>query len=140
MDYWRTHEQAVFRAQIETYGMARPRRISRRSRRARPSLDVALNILAGRVRREILISLAGGKRDVTTLAKNQRRNIAAVSGNLRVLREHHLVRSERDAKRRIYQLMPGIRARWRGSSVKLSIVTCEGYEVSISLSDRKPRR
>lgn len=117
--------------------MARPRRVWGKGSRTVPSLDVVLNILAGRVRREILLSLARGKKDVTTLARAQRRNIAMISGNLRPLREHRLVMIEQDAKRRIYQLAPIVCVRKRGPSVKLSIVTRDGYEVSISTVTQK---
>lgn len=93
---------------------------------------MVLSILAGRVRREILFSLARGEKDVATLAGALRVRVPLVSSNLRPLREHGLVEVEQRARRRVYRLGRAASAVVRGGEIRLTIVTRDKSTVCIT--------
>jgi DNA-binding transcriptional ArsR family regulator len=66
----------------------------------------ALAALADGTRLRIVELLAEGERDVSELHAHFAISQPAVSRHLRVLREHGLVRSRPDGKRRVYSLDP----------------------------------
>lgn len=74
--------------------------------RARASVDV-FHAVSDPTRRAILDRLRGGGIAVAELAAGFDMTRPAVSKHLRVLREAHLVREERDGRQRVYRLMPG---------------------------------
>ena len=67
----------------------------------------ALAALADPTRRRIVEVLAEGERSAGDLAAHFRTARPGVSRHLRVLREHGLVRSRVDGRRRMYSLDPG---------------------------------
>ncbi|HEX6050684.1 MAG TPA: metalloregulator ArsR/SmtB family transcription factor [Gemmatimonadaceae bacterium] len=73
--------------------------------RVRASVDV-FHAVADPTRRAILDRLRGGGAAVTELASGFDMTRPAVSKHLRVLRDAHLVREQRDGRQRVYHLTP----------------------------------
>jgi DNA-binding transcriptional ArsR family regulator/uncharacterized protein YndB with AHSA1/START domain len=74
------------------------------------SVDVALEALGDRTRREIVGRLAAGPASVGGLAETLPIGRPAVSMHLRVLREAGLVRARAEGTRRLYQVQPEVLA------------------------------
>ncbi len=115
-------------------GMNQPR-IARPSKRKQlPQLGVLLALVAGDVRRKILLLLLKEPLDVTTLAKRLRVDVPGVSHKLGQLRENGLVTVTKDSRRRIYSLGPAIDASQRGGETTLSLHSRDGSKVTLVLS------
>lgn len=74
------------------------------------SVDLALEALGDRTRREIVGRLAAGPASVGELAETLPIGRPAVSMHLRVLREAGLVRARAEGTRRLYQVQPEVLA------------------------------
>lgn len=102
-----------------------------RKSRSTPNLNLKnmLSMVNNHVRRGTLLALAEGKCDVSTLSELTGAHISVVSHSLRIMRECGVVTSERDSRRRIYQLAPGAKANRRGGFVHIHLKTNDGQEL-----------
>lgn len=99
------------------------------------SVGEVLTILASDIRREILVSLARGAKDVRELTIDLNRETAHVSGNLRVLRNARFVTYDRRSKRHVYELGAGVLARNNNKShIQLVIHTRDDCALTLLLN------
>ena len=99
------------------------------------SVGDVLTILASDIRREILVSLARGAKDVRELTIDLNRETAHVSGNLRVLRNARFVTYDRDSKRHVYELGAGVLARNDKSHIQHVIHTRDDCALTLLLNN-----
>lgn len=110
-----------------------PRR-ARRKANAKPAmLDAMLASLAGPERRRLLLRLAEGPQDVTTLAGKDRDSVQLVSYRLGLLAENGLVRVTKDGTRRVYRLGDCIRISQRGGRTTVKVASRDRAETVIKL-------
>ncbi len=97
------------------------------------TLDSVIDVLRNNVRRGLLLTLAKGDKDVSTLANEINAHISVISHNLRALRELGVVEVRRDARRRIYRLSPMVNTTQDGEMMTLSIDADGGSRVSLTV-------
>lgn len=104
----------------------------RSSTRAGVDLGSLLGILAGDVRRIILLELARSPREVTALAEAADAEISVVSHNLRRLRDAGLVVQTPVSRQRVYELTRAVKTSRRGNKLTLTIPATAGESVTIT--------
>ena len=115
-------------------GMKQPRIVRPSKRKQLPQLGVLLALVAGDVRRKLLLLLVKEPLDVTTLAKRVRVDVPGVSHKLGQLRENGLVTVTKDSRRRIYSLGPAIEVSQRRGETTMSLHSRDGSKVTLVLS------
>lgn len=95
-------------------------------------LDKLMGLLAGDVRRSILLELGNGPAEVTPLAELVDAEISVVSHNLRRLREAGLVNQKRQSRQRIYSLSGKVKRSKRGRKITLTFGAEQGAAVAIT--------
>ena len=115
-------------------GMKQPRIVRPSKRKQLPQLGVLLALVAGDVRRKLLLLLVEEPLDVTTLAKRLRADVPGVSHKLGQLRENGLVTVTKDSRRRIYSLGPAIDVSQSRGATTMSLHSRDGSKVTLVLS------
>jgi len=109
---------------------------NRRSVEARNcrTLEEVLHVLHGPIRCEILLLLAYGELDVSTITQSLELDMATVSHNLTMLRKRGLVVRRDEHKRRIYHHGSCIDATVTGTRVEVIVTAEDGGNVKLSPS------
>lgn len=116
--------------------MAKRKRTTSKRGSSRAGVDLGnlLGILAGDVRRVILLELAKSPREVSALAEAADAEISVVSHNLRRLRDAGLVDQTPVSRQRVYELTNNVKATKRGGKITLSIAATGGESVTVTAS------
>jgi DNA-binding transcriptional ArsR family regulator len=84
----------------------------------------ALKALSDETRLRILRAVSGKPLDVSDLAERLQVSPYNVSKHLRVMRESGLLQVERDGKRRVYSLTPGVKGQLASNKNCLDLGCC----------------
>ena len=116
--------------------MPTPKRTVRLKRQPRVELSGLCALMANDLRRAVIVRLAAGPRDVSTLAAELGTTMPWLSHNLKRLLDQGIIAVRKTSNRRVYSLSAQVRATKRGGRTTLEFETRHGAGLRMTL----PRR